>query len=256
LARPRIYLAGYVSIENGDFLVDERDFPGRQGRLAFVLLTLHRDRPIERGELGSIIWPDVAPQDPETALSAILSKLRVALKKAWPNDEAAIDVRSGTLGIRFPSETWIDVEDAVNSIDEAEGALRAGDPVRAWGFANVGVSIFRRPFLPDLDGPWINARRARHRTLLARALHCLATISAAGRESALAIQYMSELLDLEPYRETAYCQLMRLHAAMGNRAEALRVFGRCRELLRDELGASPSPQTEAVFLEILRAGES
>jgi DNA-binding SARP family transcriptional activator len=45
---------------------------------------------------------------------------------------------------------------------------------------------------------------------------------------------------------------MRLHAQMGNRAEALRVFGRCRELLREELGASPSPETEALFLQILR----
>jgi len=48
---------------------------------------------------------------------------------------------------------------------------------------------------------------------------------------------------------------MRLHATMGNRAEALRLFGQCRKLLREELGASPSPQTEGVFLKILRAGE-
>jgi DNA-binding SARP family transcriptional activator len=47
---------------------------------------------------------------------------------------------------------------------------------------------------------------------------------------------------------------MRLHAAMGNRAEALRIFDRCRTLLREELGTSPSPQTEAVFMEILRLG--
>jgi DNA-binding SARP family transcriptional activator len=45
---------------------------------------------------------------------------------------------------------------------------------------------------------------------------------------------------------------MRLHAQMGNRAEALRVFGRCRELLREELGTSPSPEAEALFLHILR----
>ena len=62
----------------------------------------------------------------------------------------------------------------------------------------------------------------------------------------------SEVIDLEPFRETAYQQLMRLHAQMGNRAEALRVFGRCRELLREELGASPSPETQALFLQILR----
>lgn len=73
-------------------------------------------------------------------------------------------------------------------------------------------------------------------------------------QPALAIEYTTEVLTLEPYRETAYQQLMRLHAGMGNRAEALRAFERCRQLLREDLGASPSPQTEAVFLEILRAG--
>jgi DNA-binding SARP family transcriptional activator len=46
---------------------------------------------------------------------------------------------------------------------------------------------------------------------------------------------------------------MRLHAKVGNNAEALRVFEQCRRLLRKELGASPSPQTEAVFLTILCA---
>jgi len=58
---------------------------------------------------------------------------------------------------------------------------------------------------------------------------------------------------LEPFRETAYQLLMKRHAAAGDRAEALRVYARCREVLRDELGVDPSPQTEAVFLEILRA---
>jgi len=48
---------------------------------------------------------------------------------------------------------------------------------------------------------------------------------------------------------------MRIHAQMGNRAEALRVFGQCRHLLREELGADPSHETETLFLEILRAGQ-
>jgi len=46
---------------------------------------------------------------------------------------------------------------------------------------------------------------------------------------------------------------MRAHAAAGNRSAALRAYERCRQLLADELGVSPSPQTEAVYLDILRA---
>ena len=102
--------------------------------------------------------------------------------------------------------------------------------------------------------PWIEARRNHQRTLLIRGLECLALTSAVTGESSLAVQYWTEILELEPFRETAYRRLMCLHTGMGNRAEALRVFERCRTLLRDELGASPAPQTEALFLEILRTG--
>jgi DNA-binding SARP family transcriptional activator len=251
LSTPRIYLTGQVLLEYDGHVVTERDLPGRQARLAFAFLTANRSRPISRGELVDVLWPEQPPQDTETALSAILSKLRAAVKKIG----ATIDTHSRSIGIRLPPETWIDVEEAANANDEAEGALRSGDIPKAWGCANVVVSITRRPFLPDWEAPWIEARRAAQRALLIRGLECMAATSEAIGDRSLAIQYSGEILDLEPFRETAYRQLMRLHAAMGNRAEALRVFDRCRTLLRDELGASPSQQTEALFLEILRAGQ-
>ena len=47
---------------------------------------------------------------------------------------------------------------------------------------------------------------------------------------------------------------MQMHAHMGNRGEALRVFGKCRELFRDELGADPSQETERRVSGDLRAG--
>jgi len=46
---------------------------------------------------------------------------------------------------------------------------------------------------------------------------------------------------------------MRAYAAAGNRAEALRVYERCRKLIAKELGADPSPETQAVHLKLLRS---
>ena len=60
-----------------------------------------------------------------------------------------------------------------------------------------------------------------------------------------------EALALDPYRETSYVQLMRLHMSQGNRAEALRAYEQCRAILADDLGVTPSPQTEAVFRKML-----
>jgi SARP family transcriptional regulator, regulator of embCAB operon len=248
----RIYLTGRVSIENGEALVEERDLAGRQGRLALAFLASERHRPIPKDELVSVLWRDAPPHEIEAALSAILSKLRASFKKA--GSAAGVDVRAGTIQLRLPADVWIDLEHAANAIDEAEGALRAGNPRAAWGHAVALVIIARRPFLPGEDASWIEARRVRLRSQLVRSLHVLSQITATNGEHALAVQYAAEIIELEPFQETGYRNLMQMHAQMGNRGEALRVFGKCRELLRDELGADPSQETERVFLEILRAG--
>ena len=44
---------------------------------------------------------------------------------------------------------------------------------------------------------------------------------------------------------------MEAYAAAGDRAESLRVYERCRRLLADELGAYPSPETEAAYRALL-----
>lgn len=253
MAESRIYLTGHVAIEHGSTLIRERQLAGRQGRLAFVYLIANRHTPIARHELIDVIWPDDQPPELDAALAAILSKLRNAFKKA-ALDPAGIEVRTGSITVNLPSDTRVDIEEAANAVDEAEGALRIGDRVRAWGAANVGISVCRRPFLSHEGAPWIDMRRAKLRGLLTRALRCLGTVSAEQGELPLAVQYATEVIEVEPFGELGYQELMRLQMRMGNRAEALRVFGKCRELLREELGTSPSPQTEALYLDILRAG--
>jgi DNA-binding SARP family transcriptional activator len=254
LVIPRIYLTGSVAIEHGDALVRERQFPGRQGRVAFVFLAVNRERTVHREELMGAIWPDDAPAQTDAALDAILSKLRSMLKGAGlVPPSAGIDVVSGSITLQLSSSAWIDIEAAGNALDEAEGACRRNDTANAWSLANVAVVISRRPFLSDVEAPWIESQRNALRTLQMRALQCLVMVSANHGEPLLAIQHATEMVELDPFKETAYQLLMKMHAAAGDRAEALRVFAKCRELLRDELGISPSPQTEAVYLEILRA---
>ena len=251
---PRIYLTGTLAIEHGELLVREKQFPGRQGRVAFVFLAVNRHRSVQREELMGALWPGDAPAQTDASLDAILSKLRSMLKGAGlaPPD-AGIEVSSGSAALQLPATAWIDLEAAANALDEAEGALRRGDHMHAWSLANVAVVISRRPFLSDVEAPWIESQRNALRAMQMRALQCLVAVSARNNEPLLAIQHAGEMVALDPFKETAYQLLMKMHAAAGDRAEALRVFARCRQLLRDELGVSPSPQTEAVYLEILRA---
>lgn len=85
------------------------------------------------------------------------------------------------------------------------------------------------------------------------ALDCTVECAAANGEMAEAIQAAEDALAIEPFRETTYQRLMRVHAAAGHRAEALRAYQRCCNVLAEELGVPPSPETDAVYTAIVQA---
>ena len=251
-ARLRIYLTGTVCLEYGLMVIDERQLPSRQGRLVLAYLICERLRPITRDELGDAIWSDTLPSAWEAALSALISKLRHPLQRlGLPTTAASISGRSGYYQMQLPPNTWVDLEAAAQALDEAEGSLRAGAIARAWGAANVAVTIARRPFLPGEEGLWVELQAAKLREILVRGLDCLADVSMCNHEVPLALQHASEVIRLEPFRESGYQRLMQAHAMLGNRAEVRRVYERCRQLLREQVNLDPSPELEALYQTLL-----
>ena len=76
--------------------------PGRQGRLLFAYLALHRDRPVRRDELAEALWSGKgAPPAYESLLAPPLSRLRKAL------GPGVLDGRS-ELHLNLPEDAWID----------------------------------------------------------------------------------------------------------------------------------------------------
>src|SRR5205085_10924388 len=49
---------------------------------------------------------------------------------------------------------------------------------------------------------------------------------------------------------------MEAHVVAGNGAEALRVYEQCRQLLAEELGAYPSPETDSIYRALLEAPQT
>jgi DNA-binding SARP family transcriptional activator len=118
------------------------------------------------------------------------------------------------------------------------------------------VTIARRPFLPGEEGLWVELQSGKLREALVRGLDCLVEVSMRNHEAPLAIQHASEVVRLEPFRETGYQRLMQAHAMLGNRAEVRRVHERCRKLLREEVGLDPSPALEALYQTLLHQPSS
>jgi LuxR family transcriptional regulator, maltose regulon positive regulatory protein len=56
--------------------------------------------------------------------------------------------------------------------------------------------------------------------------------------------------DADPIAESLYRRLMQLHLSLGQPAEALRSYRRCRDMLSIMLGLAPSAETERLAREI------
>lgn len=248
----RIYLCGRVTVERNGRALTDSALGGRQGRLLFAFLGTRRTQPVSKADLVDAVWGTRTPPSVETALNALISKLRAALRKLGVPRPHGVASDVGTYQFVVPS-AWIDVEDARTAIDRAEGALRSNELSNAWSSANVAAAITRQPFLPDEDHPWVQQQRASLQRVWRRALLVLSAVSVRNGEPELGIQHAADALSAEPFDEIACQALMRAHAVAGNRAEALRVYANCRKLFRGELGVEPSEQTAAVFLSILRA---
>jgi DNA-binding SARP family transcriptional activator len=176
----------------------------------------------------------------------------VIIAGAGLDRDGVIATAFGAYQFRLPSDTWVDLEVAAASLHHAEAKVAAGRPLDAYGEALVALTILRRPFLSGADGGWVQARREALRAEKVRALECMIACLDASGEVALAVRNAEELITLEPFRESGYRHLMRLHAGRGDRAEALRVYEVCRARLVDELGVGPSAETEALQVALLK----
>jgi len=236
---------GELCLASRERLVRAQRLRGRQGRLAFAYLVSERDRPVSRDELIELLWPDRTPPAFEVALSALLSKLRAMLAAAGLSSHALRPV-AHSYQLRLPAGSWIDTEESLRAVHDAEAALRSGSPQRAYGPAVVASSILRRSFLPGDHGVWIERKRDELVGIRLRALDCLAEIHLWNKEPTLALHAAEEAVDLEPYRETGYRRLMQIHERSGDRGEALRVYEDLRRLLATDLQTRPAPETEAL----------
>jgi DNA-binding SARP family transcriptional activator len=247
----KVYLAGQLGIElDGRFLAGD-DMPLRQGRLAFAYLACERERAVTREELAQAIWGDRLATAWDSGLTALISKLRAAFARLGMDGRAVLATTEGGYWMHLQPGTWVDLEMARHSLHNAESAAAGGSFNTAYGDAVVAATILRRPFLEGNDEPWIHGRRRILHAQRVRALDCLIDALAWNGELALALTHANEVIELEPYRERGYQRLMRLHAQLGDRADALRVFERCRALLSEELGVDPSPETMSVHRDLL-----
>jgi DNA-binding SARP family transcriptional activator/ketosteroid isomerase-like protein len=243
-------VCGGVEVEVDGHVLPESLLGGRQGRLVLAYLACARDRAVRREELAELLWGEQVPESWTASLSAVISRLRRLFTEAGFDGPAVVVSTPGAYQLALPSGSRVDLEDLVTAVAEAEDAADQGDAERAVAAAARSETVASRGFLAD-DCEWVDVQREAVRDLRVRALLAQSAAHLGAGASGRAIEAARRAVELDETKEAAYRQLMLGLAAAGERAEALRVWERCRITLVEELGIDPSPETEAVYLSLL-----
>jgi TolB-like protein/DNA-binding SARP family transcriptional activator len=211
---------------------------GRKTRGLLACLCLAQGERVSRGRLLGLLWDRSAEAQARMSLRQALSELNSIVNRHVPN-LVEIDRDSVRLDIR---RCWIDAL----AIIEASADATADT-------SNL-VQPYSERLLEDLDGitpsfdQWLVAERTRFedrvRKILEAELDRLTEQNARPEVRAAAAR---RLINFEPTHEGAVRSLMLSFAQMGDRAQAIREFERCRQALQSMLDLPPSKETTGVY---------
>jgi DNA-binding SARP family transcriptional activator len=218
----------------GAFVLETDGVPARlppAARRVLAFISLH-ERPLERAYLAGSLWLDSSDERAHANLRSALWRLR-------HHGRNLVDCSGSSL--QLGGEVAIDLHESRRIARE----VLAGAPPPADISAHLAALAV--DVLPDWYEDWVMFERECHRQLRLRALEGLCEqLVAAGRADE-ALEAGLAAVAGEPLRESAYRAIVRVHIAVGNAGEAVRLYRLYRRVLLKQLGAEPSPLMEALI---------
>jgi DNA-binding SARP family transcriptional activator len=248
-------LGGFRAERNGEPIAA---FESNKVRALLAYLAVETGRPHQRSALAGLLWPDHAEELARTNLRHVLRQLRQTLPDQ-PGAPPFLLTSQQTIQINPAGAFTLDM---IHFAELVAASARCDHRALAECSSCVerysqAAALYRGPFLAgfalhdsDIFDEWAMTQREQlHRQVL-EIFFTLASHYEATAEYDLARQYAWRQIDLEPWREEAHRQLMRVLALSGQRTAALAQYTRCRTILADELGVDPDAETLALYEEI------
>jgi DNA-binding SARP family transcriptional activator len=203
-------------------------------REAALLALLAIEGPMPRARAAALLWSDADSEHARSSLRQRLFKLRrsAGIDVVVPDD--VLRLADGVAHDLVPIAPRL-AEDPAAGAAELLGELDYSD-------------------CPGLD-EWVAVAREQWRSRRIQALAEIAARLEAEQKIAAALPYAERLVADDPTLEHGHRRLMRLHYLRGDRAAALSVYARCRELLRLHAGAAPGRETVELARLIEQSGE-
>ncbi len=249
MARHQINLFGKFSIRNDTEELTRLHGSKAQELLCYLLL--HRDRPLHRETLSSLLWPDSPKFQSMKYLRQALWQLHAALHSKTGNiEDALLLVDSGWVRINAKGILSLDVAEFENAFTLMRQVWKDElDDVEAQRLKQA-VELYKGDLLEGWYQDWCLFERERLQNAYLEMLDRLMRYFEGKQEYERGLIYGDRILCVDHANERTHQRLMRLYYRMGDRSNALRQYERCAAALQEDLGVKPSEVTAALYEQI------
>ncbi|MBN1681414.1 MAG: AAA family ATPase [Anaerolineae bacterium] len=204
-------------------------------------LILNRQRRITREEIQTAFWPDAPPTKAQERLRRALYLLRQVMR---PHTDL-LATEGNEVAIAPDAALWVDYEAFEQALMDAYG----GSQPRRRPLQDA-VALYKDDLLKDIYADWVLLEREHARQRFFTALRHLILACQQDAVWPDVITYAHHMLEVDPLQEAAYRALMTAYSATGDRSAAIRLYQQCVQILDQEIGAEPLPETTQLYEDI------
>lgn len=217
--------------------------------IAYLALAEYRQ---SRDVVATLLWPDQDQQHAHAALRSTIHHItRVAPGEWFYKDRAFVGIQKQAASIDALSFLSLLTQSRTHQHD----SRTLCEECAAW--LKQALELYHADFMTGFSIPdsaeyesWQILQREWLRRERSSALRRLAAYYGELGEFEKALAYASHWLEMDTLHEPAHQMLMRLYAANGQRAEALRQYQQCVALLDTELATLPAAETDQLYAAI------
>lgn len=226
-------------------------FPSQQPCLLFCYLLLNRRHPIRREYLASVFWGDCSTQIARNNLRKAIYKLRMILQSAGICPEDYLFITENNISFIGSSDYWLDIEVFDRMVNQCQDIH--GEDLTSEQAVNLSeaIDLYSGDLLDCIYEDWCMHERERLRLAYLTTLCKLMEYHRHHGNFEKGLVYGESILSQDNTRESVHREMMQLYALIGNQAGALAQYKRCCQILKEELGVSPMPETKSIYEDIL-----
>ena len=241
-----IHVCGTTRVVDDEGIVIDK-LGGVKPRQVLEILALSLGRPVSKDRIADLLWDGAPPPSYVTTLESYVCLLR-RLLGIKGRDSA---IRTTTTGYLLRADAAR--VDVLEARDGLLTAARTADPDARAVLVDEAIELLRGEMLAsEPHAAWAQSHRASHeRDVASWCAEASEAMYALG-DTRLAWRLGRFVTERDPLSERAWQVQIKALAAEGRAAEALHMYSRLRAVMLEELGTTPSPESQRLYAELLR----